>query len=1146
MGIGKLAPMVQGRQILWYLLRLSVPEALGKLVSYFSPGQTAVTKEDAYYYAATVIILNLVNFIYTQNYLIALTEFGIRIRTAICSFIYRKALKMTEKSLTDISMGKIVTLITKDIFAIEMIILFGNDIWIGLIQTALICYLIYGKIGVAAFAGVGFFLIILPLQIVIGRMSTLFRLKTSKQTDERIQLTQEILSTIKTIKMYAWENFFCDRISQSRKKEVNSIFKLFLLKIIIIVIGGLSAKIAFYLLIMTHVWMGNYITAEVVYFIKSCFHKLRHLLSIMLPLGITFGAEFSATSIRMKSILNAEEAPTSRSPIEISTKDPAIIFNKVSVTTRGVDIIKETTMELKKGLNIVVGHVGSGKSTFLKTILEDHKFDGNLTIYGTLSYASQEPWLFPSTIKQNILFGEKMNHERYRKVLEICALNQDLKGFSDCDDSLVGDNGVNLSKGQQARVNLARAVYKEADIYLLDDCLAALDGHVSDYIFKECILDFLKGKMCVFVSNSDDYVPSSDWIININDGSIKLNENTKKVAFELVNNKELALTKCNDEIVEKIEKESEAKPIYKEDKKKGKVDIATYRKYISFGGGYFLFGFIMVMFVVVQSIVSYSDKLVSNWVTLEQNLSNFQMMNMTNTSIFIETESQRTSILNLYTIIIVSSTALSLMKSLTFFSFNRKASINLHKVMIQKIINAKMTFFDSHFIGNVLNRFSKDLCTIDEHLPFVMNECFELLFIMFGIIFLVATVNAIFLIPASIFFVIAYLARFVYLRTGRSLQRLEASTRSPLIGHLNASLEGLTTIRAFKAQQIIKDEFDRHQDLYTSVNYTLHNSMRALAFVLDMMCSLFIIIVILRFLIFEDDTTVGNVGLAITQAFHLTGLLQYGIRRWADFENQMTSVERVLQYTEVEQEKQDGKTVKDWPHDGNITYDKVALKYNDRKVLNDITFTIKPQQKIGVVGRTGAGKSSIISTLFRLYDIEGNVTIDGVDTQDLALHFLRSNIAIIPQDPVLISGTIRDNIDPLNQHKDDDIWKIIKIVKLEDVVTNLSDKIDVNATFSAGQKQLICLGRAIIRRNKIVVLDEATANLDNETDSLIRNVIDENFALCTVITIAHRLASVLASDVVMVVDDGRIVEQDEPKKLLENKNSLFFEMIKQT
>ena len=287
-------------------------------------------------------------------------------------------------------------------------------------------------------------------------------------------------------------------------------------------------------------------------------------------------------------------------------------------------------------------------------------------------------------------------------------------------------------------------------------------------------------------------------------------------------------------------------------------------------------------------------------------------------------------------------------------------------------------------------------------------------------------------------------------------------------------------------------------------------------------------------------------GLAITQAFHLTGLLQYGIRRWADFENQMTSVERVLQYTEVEQEKQDGKTVKDWPHDGNITYDKVALKYNDRKVLNDITFTIKPQQKIGVVGRTGAGKSSIISTLFRLYDIEGNVTIDGVDTQDLALHFLRSNIAIIPQDPVLISGTIRDNIDPLNQHKDDDIWKIIKIVKLEDVVTNLSDKIDVNAAFSAGQKQLICLGRAIIRRNKIVVLDEATANLDNETDSLIRNVIDENFALCTVITIAHRLASVLASDVVMVVDDGRIVEQDEPKKLLENKNSLFFEMIKQT
>ncbi|EFA04138.2 ATP-binding cassette sub-family C member 4 [Tribolium castaneum] len=547
---------------------VAVPEALGKLVSYFSPGQTDLTKEDAYFYAAAVVGLGIVNFVYTQNYLIALTEFGIKIRTAVCSFIYRKALKMTEASLSDITMGKIVTLITKDIFAIEMVVHFGNDIWIGLVQTAIICGLIYGKIGVAAFAGVGFFLIVLPLQIFIARMSTSYRLKTSKKTDERIQLTQETLSSIKTIKMYSWENFFNKKISSSRKKEVNSIFKLFCLKIIIIVIGGLSAKIGFYVLIMTYVWLGNYITAEIVYFIQSCFGKLRHLLSILFPIGLTFGAELSATFIRLRSILEAEEVPTPRNHLAVAIKGPAVILDKVSVKIKGVELIKNLTMTIQKGLNIVVGSVGTGKSTFLKTILEDYKTDGNLTIYGKLSYASQEPWLFPSTIKHNILFGEKLDQERYKRVLEVCALNYDLNLLSDGDGTLVGDNGVNLSKGQQARVNLARAVYKNADIYLLDDCLAALDGHVCDYIFKECILEFLKDKLCVLVTNNHDHIQAADRIIEIKTATATYEENKNRVVFELPKSKEVVKS---DEI-EKVEKEPPRTNLYKEAKKSGKVD----------------------------------------------------------------------------------------------------------------------------------------------------------------------------------------------------------------------------------------------------------------------------------------------------------------------------------------------------------------------------------------------------------------------------------------------------------------------------------------------------------------------------------------------------------------------------------------------
>lgn len=285
-------------------------------------------------------------------------------------------------------------------------------------------------------------------------------------------------------------------------------------------------------------------------------------------------------------------------------------------------------------------------------------------------------------------------------------------------------------------------------------------------------------------------------------------------------------------------------------------------------------------------------------------------------------------------------------------------------------------------------------------------------------------------------------------------------------------------------------------------------------------------------------------GLAISQAFTLTGLLQYGIRRWSDFENHMTSVERVLEYTDIDQEKPEGVKLERL-NEGKIVYENVSLTYNDnRKILKNINLKIEGQEKIGIVGRTGAGKSSIISTLFRLYDIKGKILIDGIDIQTLALNFLRSQISIIPQDPIIFSGTIRQNIDPLNQYQDEDIWKAVKITGLETIINNLSLSIDNITNFSSGQKQLLCLVRALVRKNKIVVLDEATSNLDPETDSVIRMAIEKNFSSCTVIMIAHRLVSVLTSGVVIVLKDGQIVEKDDPNRLLTDKNSLFFQMLK--
>lgn len=295
-----------------------------------------------------------------------------------------------------------------------------------------------------------------------------------------------------------------------------------------------------------------------------------------------------------------------------------------------------------------------------------------------------------------------------------------------------------------------------------------------------------------------------------------------------------------------------------------------------------------------------------------------------------------------------------------------------------------------------------------------------------------------------------------------------------------------------------------------------------------------------------SDTLAGRVGLALTQAFSLTGLLQWCVRQWAELENQMTSAERVLEYAKVEAEDKDGQAISNWPHSGKIVYADVNLRYSptNERVLKDVSFTIYAKQKIGIVGRTGAGKTSIISTLFRLYDFRGTITIDDIDTKGLPVELLRSKLSIIPQDPVLFTGTIRGNLDPNSEFSDKQLWDALADVELKNLITDLSMQIrEGGSNFSVGQRQLICLARAIIRNNKVLVLDEATANIDTQTDAFIQRTIREKFADCTVITIAHKLKTIMDSDRILVMDSGRVLEHDHPQVLLANKDSVFYKMV---
>lgn len=386
---------------------------------------------------------------------------------------------------------------------------------------------------------------------------------------------------------------------------------------------------------------------------------------------------------------------------------------------------------------------------------------------------------------------------------------------------------------------------------------------------------------------------------------------------------------------------------------------------------------------------------------------------------------------------------------------------------------------------------------------------------------------------------------------------MEGVARSPVFDHLGATLQGLTTIRAFSAQEIVTTEFDDRQDSHTSTWFILITISRAFGLYIEVFCLLYIALLMITFLVFEQLAVVGNIGLVITQFTAITGTLQWGMRQTAELENQITCVERILEYSNLEEEpfldsKPDEKPPEEWPTKGLVEFKDVRLRYGPKSAyaLKGINFVIRPKEKVGVVGRTGAGKTSLTSALFRLAYIEGEILIDGIPTDKIALHDFRSKISIIPQEPVLFAGSLRRNLDPFDEYSDAVLWEALEQVEFKeaiaDMAAGLNSKVaEEGANFSVGQRQLLCLVRALVRNNKIMVLDEATANVDPQTDALIQKTVRKKFVDCTVFTIAHRLNTIMDSDKVLVMDQGNLVEFDHPYVLLQKKG-YFYSMVQKT
>ncbi|XP_063924536.1 ATP-binding cassette sub-family C member 4-like [Zophobas morio] len=672
--------------------------------------------------------------------------------------------------------------------------------------------------------------------------------------------------------------------------------------------------------------------------------------------------------VQSGKMINLITTDSDESFVEDNKLSPRIQINLQIHTAHNYTLINLKKCNIAGGITAVTGPIGSGKSLLLKVLTKQYKnVTGDLEIVGSISYASQEPWLFPSTIKQNILFGSGYDENRYLEVLRVCALLDDLISLSDGDSALVTDGGANLSKGQQARINLARAVYKERDIYLLDDCLASLDAIVADFVFEECIKKFLKDKIVILVTPSVKYAYRSDNVITMKNGkmqnshpiqcNIPKGTETKSMKYIEKNKakseekKSTAEENFHDE-TPLIKNNTEIKELYTETKIKGKVQFEAYKKYIK-----------------------------------------------------------------------------------------------------------------------------------------------------------------------------------------------ENGARSPLIGYINATLDGLTTIRTSRIQDTMRKEFDQHQDLHTSCSYMYTCCEHAYHMMLAANEIILMTFAIILFLALDDKMSAGKVGLVMSQIFSLSTSEYIFYRMITRFENQMITVERILEYTKQKQESKDGLVIEHWPKECEIRFKDVSLSYKSDQdhVLKHLNFAIKNRQKVAIVGRTGSGKTSMISTLVRLYDFEGTIFIDNVDIKTLPVDFLRSKISVVPQEPTIFSGTLRENIDPRGQYSDDDIWKAISNVNLS-LFQNLDEKIDNN--LSTCQKQLVCVCRALVQCNKIVILDESSASVDSDTEALLQKIITENFAECTVIAIMHKLRYILEFDLVLVVDKGEIIESGDPSSLLSKKNGVLSNLFK--
>ncbi|KAF5273654.1 hypothetical protein FQR65_LT04654 [Abscondita terminalis] len=1132
------------------LIQMCIPIALGGLISAYSTHNTF----DVYTYAAYLITCCLANFLFPSCVYLETQNLDLKVQISCSCLIYQKILKLNKSALGRTTPGQIINHLSNDIAIFDNAVLFLSYLWIVPVQAIAILCISYKEIGTPAVFGMCFTLCFFPILFLFGKLAAKYHLRTLVRRDERLRLMNEILQGIDIIKMYAWEQPFAKLISFHRKLEVKAIRNTIYSKATSH-FHTMFITTSLFVTFATSNLFGFSINAKNAFIITTYFSVFCSSFMLYLPTSIAVYKQVQVVVKRITMFLLSSELQhrcvNGNSEYAVSITNATVKLDN----SKDQDMLTDLTVNFKFGfLTAVIGPVGCGKSSLLQVILQELPLtNGKLNVNGVLSYSSQEAWLFSGSVQQNILFGNQMNIERYDKVIKCCALEKDFNLFPHGDKTIVGEKGASLSGGQKARINLARAIYRDADIYLLDDPLSAVDTHVGKHIFEECIRTVLKDKTVILVTHQLQYLKYVDHIIVLDRGCLKVEGSPIKLEQTSLDFVKFLKKHQEEEEHEKNEREKENLVAYEESANETikteeitsnskSILLPIYKKYLQACNCTWLIIVTISCFLGTQTLISLSFYFIAYWVKEEREHSS------------PNDENVRTMKMYVYCTITLTAIVLGVLRVVTYVNVSMRSSISIHKNMFSKLIRAPLRFFTINSSGRVLNRFSKDLSIVDDALPTFSLIALRIFSNAIGVLVVICIITPWFIIPTVVVCLLFFLSRKIYVSTTLDVFRVESICRSPIYNHANTSMQGLQTIRVFGVQNMLISEFNRFLDKRSSVYFLSMSLSKAMSFWIDGICFLLACFVVIYF-VFNKESTGEGVGLAISQIFQLSGQLAWGIKQLTDVESCMISVERLLEYCAIKPEENTEKLkpTDSWPENGKIQFMNVSLKYSESEqyVLKNLNFVIKSEEKVGIVGRTGAGKSSTIGALFQLVKTEGAIVVDDVNIQHISLNNLRRKISIIPQDPVLFTGTIRSNLDPFNEYADEVLWKALEEIRLKYVIdklgSGLNSEITQNgANLSVGERQLICLARAIIRNNKILILDEATANVDLQTDDLIQKTIRNKFKNCTVLTVAHRLKTIMDSDKVLVMEAGEILEYEHPYILLQNNNGAFYSMVQET